>query len=199
MMIKAVCFDADGVVVNPQMQFAALRETRFGISKDMAAPFYEGIFNECLTGKADLMMVLPPFLKQWNWEGSVEEFVALWLKTEHLIDARLISTIKKLREDGIICCLATSQEQHRADYMKKEMGFQDIFDHMFFSCEMGAQKPDEDFFRLIETRLQLPGESILFWDDRSRNVDGARARGWKAEVYINYPLFIKELLNHIPL
>ncbi|MBA4384086.1 MAG: hypothetical protein C0410_05065 [Anaerolinea sp.] len=108
MSIKAICFDADGVVVNPQMLFSRLREMELGISNEMAEPFFKGVFNECLIGKADLMDVLPPFLQKWNWNGSAEEFVALWLKTDHEIDTRLITTIKKLRQDGIICCLATS-------------------------------------------------------------------------------------------
>jgi putative hydrolase of the HAD superfamily len=193
MPIKAICFDADGVVVNPQMQFAKLREMKLGISNEMAEPFFKGIFNDCLIGKADLMDVLPPFLRKWNWQGSIEEFVSLWLKTDHVIDIELISIIKKLRQKSIICCLATSQERYRADYMKKEMGFQEMFDHLFISCEMGVQKPDAAYFQLIETNLQLPGESILFWDDRQQNVNAARAQGWKAELYTDYENFLETL------
>jgi putative hydrolase of the HAD superfamily len=193
MPIKAICFDADGVVVNPQMQFAKLREKNLGISNEMAEPFFKGVFNDCLIGKADLMDVLPPFLRKWNWLGSAEEFVSLWLKIDHVIDTELISTIKKLRQKGVICCVTTSQEQHRADYMKKEMGFQEVFDHLFISCEMGVQKPDAAYFQLIETNLQLPGESILFWDDRQQNVNAARAQGWKAELYTDYENFLETL------
>ena len=198
MSIKAICFDADGVMVNPQMQFAKLREMKYGISNEMAEPFFKGVFNECLIGKADLMDVLPPFLQKWNWQSSVEEFVSLWLKTEHIIDADLITTINKLRQKGIICCLATSQEKNRANYMKKEMGFQEVFDHLFFSCEMGTQKPEEAYFRCIENQLQLPGESILFWDDNTQNVSSASAQGWKAEQYTNYGQFLKTLSIYIP-
>ena len=198
MPIKAICFDADGVVVNPQMQFSRLREKELGISAEMAEPFFKGIFNECLIGKAELLDVLPPYLRKWNWNGSAEEFVALWLKTDHVIDLELISTIMRLRQKGAICCLATSQEQHRADYMKKEMGFQEVFDRLFISCEMGVQKPDEAYYRYIETQLQLSGESILFWDDRLQNVNAAKARGWKAEVYADYEQFLQKLSIYIP-
>jgi len=197
MPIKAICFDADGVVVNPQMQFALLRETEFGISKEMVKPFFDGIFNDCLIGKAELLDVLPPFLHNWNWRKSPEEFVSLWLKTDHVIDTKIISTIKRLQLQGIICCLATSQEHHRAEYMKKDMGFIDLFDHLFISCEMGTQKPDDAYFHIIETQLQLPGESILFWDDRIRNINAAKARGWNVELYFNYDQFQKILSNYI--
>ncbi|MBA3073426.1 MAG: HAD-IA family hydrolase [Anaerolineae bacterium] len=198
MPIKAICFDADGVLVYPQMQFAKLCENKLGISQEMRDPFFKGVFNECLVGKAELLDVLPPFLKKWNWSGSTEEFVALWQKTDHVIDTELITTIKKLRQNGFICCLATSQEQHRAEYMKKEMGFLEVFDHLFISCEMGTQKPGDAYYRYIETHLRLPGESILFWDDRPRNVNAAKARGWNAEVYTNYEQFLETLALYQP-
>ena len=55
------------------------------------------------------------------------------------IDSRLISAIQQLRQNGFICCLATSQEYNRAKYMKTEMGFQNVFDHLFFSCEQDGK------------------------------------------------------------
>ena len=197
MPIKAICFDADGVVVNPQMQFAKLREMKYGISHEMADPFFKGVFNECLIGKADLMDALPPFLRKWNFQGSAEEFLSLWLKTDHVIDTKIVNAIIELRQKGFICCLATSQEQHRAEYMKKEMGFQEVFDHLFISCEMGVQKPDAAYFQYIETHLQLPSDSILFWDDRPRNVNAAKAQGWEAEVYVNYEQFLETLAIYL--
>ncbi|MHB8086939.1 MAG: HAD family hydrolase [Anaerolineaceae bacterium] len=198
MPIKAICFDADGVVVYPQMQFSRLLGSNYKITPQMTKPFFDGIFNECLVGKADLFDVLPPFLREWNWKGSVEEFVELWLKTDHVIDTKIFNAIIELHLKGFICCLATSQERYRADYMKKEMGFLELFDHLFFSCEMGTQKPEGAYFRYIETHLQLPGECILFWDDHLRNVNAAKARGWNAEVYVNYEQFLKILAIHIP-
>jgi putative hydrolase of the HAD superfamily len=193
MPIKVICFDADGVIVNPQMQFSQLLRLHYGITPEMTKPFFDGVFNECLVGKADLMDVLPPFLRMWKWNGSVEEFIDLWLRTDHVIDAKMFNAIIELRLNGFICCLATSQEQHRADYMKKEMGFKPLFDHMFFSCEIGAQKPDAAYYQHIEKRLQMDSQSILFWDDRIQNVSGARACGWNGEVYVNYEKFLSQL------
>lgn len=193
MPIEAICFDVDGVVVNPQMQFARLLDLNYGITPQMTKTFFNGIFNECLIGKAELLDVLLPFLQEWNWSGTAEEFVALWLKTDHVIDSDLIKTIINLRQSGVICCLATSQEQHRADYMKKEMGFKPLFDHMFVSCEIGAQKPDPAFYQYIEKYLELDAKSILFWDDRPQNVNAAKTHGWKAELYTDYEHFHETL------
>ena len=39
--------------------------------------------------------------------------------------------------------------------MKTKMGFQDAFDYLFFSCEVGWQKPDYTYFQHIEKMLNL--------------------------------------------
>ena len=121
--LKVVCFDADGVVVNPQMQFSNYLKREHGISPEMTRGFFHGVFNDCLIGKANLREVLPTYLQDWNWKGSVDGFIATWLQLDHVIDSRLINTIQRLRQNGFICCLATSQEHNRAEYMKTKMGF----------------------------------------------------------------------------
>ena len=189
MVIKTVCFDADGVVVYPQKQFSKHLETDHGISPEMTRGFFRGVFNDCLIGKADLKEVLPAFLGDWGWKGSVNDFIDTWLLYDHVVDACVIHLIQNLRQKGIICCLATSQETYRAAYMKMEMGFQDAFDHLFFSCEMGSQKPDQTFYLQIEKALGFEKGAILFWDDSEENVEAARQYGWRAEVYTGFHEF----------
>ncbi len=197
MTIKAICFDADGVVVYPQMQFSKYLNEEHGISPAMTQPFFDGIFNNCLLGKAELIEVLPPYLKTWQWKGSVDEFIAIWLQKDHVLDARLISVIQNLRDQGTLCSLATSQECNRAEYMKTRMGFQDLFDRLFFSCEIGCQKPDPVYFEFIENSLNLEKESILFWDDSKTNVQAALTRGWKAEIYTDFTGFEKNMNKYV--
>lgn len=198
MSVKAICFDADGVIVNPQMQFSRHLEKEYGITPLMTKKFFQGVFNECLIGKADLLEVLPPFLKEWGWKGSARDYIDTWLHYDHVIDERLITRIQELRHDGIFCCLATSQEKNRANYMKLDMGFQKAFDQLFFSCEMGCQKPERSYFLDIENMLNLDPGSILFWDDNGSNVDEARACGWKAEIYVSFEEFNITLRKYNP-
>ena len=56
------------------MEFARLREEKLGLSTQITKTFFEGIFNDCLVGKADLYSVIPAYLQEWKWKGSVEEF-----------------------------------------------------------------------------------------------------------------------------
>jgi putative hydrolase of the HAD superfamily len=199
MTIQAVCFDADGVVVYPQKQFSHRLALEYAITPQMTQPFFQGVFNECLVGKADLSAVLPPFLSAWGWKGSVQEFIDAWLRLDHVIDSRLIAALQNLRRAGVTCCLATSQEHNRAEYMKNAMGFQAAFDHLFFSCEIGSQKPDLAYFQYITEKLNLKKGSILFWDDSPENIAAARAFGWQAEIYTEFAAFEKIIKKVLPL
>lgn len=187
--VRAILFDADGVIVHPKMQFARHLAEVYGLLPQHTRGFFDGAFNECLCGKARLEDTLPPFLSAWRWPGSVEDFIALWLREDNQVDQRLAGAITALRGQGYLCGLATSQERRRAAFMRREMGFAALFDRLFFSCELGCMKPDPQFYAQVEQRLGLSGAAILFWDDAAENVQAARQRGWQAEIYTNFEAF----------
>jgi FMN phosphatase YigB (HAD superfamily) len=64
---------------------------------------------------------------------------------------------------------------------------------MFWSCEIGAQKPTEAAFEAVEAGLGLAGEAILFIDDTPANVEAARRRGWQALVFTSNTALATEL------
>ena len=194
MLIEAVLFDADGVLIFP-WRFAQHLEQAHGITREMTACFFEEVFEDCLVDKADLKEVLPPFLTKWGWDTSVDAFIETWFEIENAVDQRVTTVIHTLREAGLRCGLATSQEKCRAQYMVEVMKLDRIFDDLFFSCEIRYRKPDARYFKHIEDALGLTGDRILFWDDSATNVRAARARSWHAEIYTDFECF-KTQLNH---
>lgn len=192
MSIQAVVFDADGVLVFPD-RFAEHLTREHQITRDATQAFWQGKFSDCILGKADLGAVLPPYLKEWGWQGSAEEFMQLWFSVEDAVDRRVLESVEALRQAGFVCCLASNQEPHRAKYMQEVMGFSAHFDHLFFSGLLGVKKPDARFYETIETALGLSGEQIAFWDDSPSHVETAKQRGWRAEVYTSYEDFERRL------
>ena len=190
--IQAVIFDADGVVIHP-WRFARYLEREHAITPGMTRAFFQTTFEDCLVGRTDIKDVLPPFLDEWGWRGSLDEFLTIWFEVEDAADDRVIDLIHRLRRSGVLCCLATNQERHRAAYMRAEMGFSETFDRLYFSCELGCQKPDPAYYGAIERDLGLAGDGILFWDDAAVNVESARKTGWNAEVYTGYEPFARAL------
>ncbi|HEX9028862.1 MAG TPA: HAD-IA family hydrolase, partial [Anaerolineales bacterium] len=194
--IKAVLFDADGVVIFP-WRFAGYLEREHGITRAMTREFFHGVFNNCLVGKAELREVLPSFLSNWGWKASVQDFIVVWLETENAPDPRILEAVRSLRQAGYLCGLATSQERCRAEYMTKQMGFAQAFDWLFFSCDLGCQKPDPDYYQKVTDELGLNATEILFFDDLPDNVAAARACGWNAEVYADFESFEEKLADYL--
>lgn len=184
-MIKAILFDADGVLINSE-RFSVQLVRDYGISTEKTLPFFNGIFQDCITGTADLKEVIGPFLTEWGWERSVDEFLDYWFKSEHQIDQPLIEYIQTIRKAGIKCYIATNQEKHRVAYMLDRMGFKISFDKVFASAHLGYKKPSRDFYQQLMHKLpSIQKSEVLFWDDTDENVDAARQFGISAELYTN--------------
>jgi putative hydrolase of the HAD superfamily len=196
-MIKAIIFDADGVLINGEM-FSKQLARDYGISTEITLPFFTGEFQQCLIGKADLKEILVKHLKQWGWNKSVEEFLEYWFKSEHNIDEKLVDYIQELRNKGIKCYLATNQEKHRVQYMLDKMGFSQCFDKVYASAHLGHKKPTKEFYSKVTEDLNgVARNDILFWDDTLENVEAAREFGINAELYTTFEEFKNKMQNYI--
>ncbi len=185
-MIKAILFDADGVIINTEM-FSVQLAKDYHIDPQKLLPFFKNEFQKCLTGKADLKVELQPYLKQWGWTKSADDFLTYWFASEHKIDESLIAYIQTLRRRGIPCYMATNQEKYRTEYFLTRMGFAESFDAIFSSSQLGEKKPDTAFFKKILTNLKpLQAEEILFWDNSPSHINGAKQVGIHAQLYTNF-------------
>lgn len=192
-MVKAVLFDADGVLINSEMFSVALQRVH-GISIDKTRKFFSEKWPEIIIGSKDLKTELRPYLPQLGWDGTVDELLDFWFKTEHNIDEDLVSFIQGLRRNGIKCYVATNQERYRANYMLKEMGFSESFDGVLASAHLGSKKPDLEFFKLVLDKLELNIDEVMFWDDSQENVSAGNEFGLKSHLYQDYDKF-KEVMK----
>jgi putative hydrolase of the HAD superfamily len=179
-------FDADGVVQRTAVpwrdSFAKL--LKCNPEESVVDDFMSDVFRAeqpALTGEADFMELLPSVLSRWDLKDRIEEILQAWIQIEVFPYVR--EAIKKLRAQGLICCLATNQQKHRAEYMSINLGYGDLFDHEFYSCFVGAAKPDPEYFKRILGALALDPAAVLFLDDHANNVESAMTLGMNAEVF----------------
>lgn len=59
----------------------------------------------------------------------------------------------------------------------------ELFDVVVDSSEVGMRKPEPPIYRLVEQKLGLPGERLLFVDDLGVNLKTARQLGWQTVKY----------------
>lgn len=182
MSIKAVAFDVDGVLVRAGA-FAEILEREHGLDLEATAGFFNGPFKDCLLGSGDLKNAIAPFLREWGWPGSVDDCLRVWFEADSVVNAELLNLVAAVRVRGLGCFVASTQEAYRAKYLEDVLGFSQAFDALFFSCRVGASKPDPIFFQHVTTHAGADPGEILFLDDYEPNVSGARAFGWNAEIY----------------
>ncbi|NQU99304.1 MAG: HAD hydrolase-like protein [Parcubacteria group bacterium] len=198
--VKCIIFDADGVVINSHKIFSEQYQKKYNISYDKMLAFFDTIFQDCLVGRADLKEAIKPYLKDWKWDGSVDELLEFWFSAEDKPNLKMINFIEKLREKGIKCYLMTSQEKYRTEYMKKEMNFDNIFDKVFSSAYIGYKKPDlklyEAVYNEINKEIKVNKDEILFFDDGEKEVEGAMNFGIKAYLYEDFDEFVNILSNN---
>jgi len=177
MAIKCILFDADGVIIKNSKIFSAQYEKKYNLPTGEMLPFFEGEFQNCIIGKADLKEILKIWLPKWNWEKTTDEFIDFWFEMGNNPDEKMLEIVKKLREKGIKCYLATNQEKYRTQYMRKNMKFEKLFDFVFSSAEIAYKKPEKEFYECILNNLKEKGikvEETLSFDDSEKNINEAK-------------------------
>ena len=115
-------------------------------------------------------------LKKWDSPYSVEHAIETHTKIVAM-NPESIEVVHTLRKSGVPAYLATNQHEYRARYMSQVFGYADVFDGEFYSCRLGARKPEPAYFYAILKSLPFAPEELLFIDDRERNVAAAKSVG----------------------
>ena len=195
-MIKVIIFDADGMLLRQERPSTFLPRD-YGISIENLNSFFDGPFQECLVGKADLKEEILPYLNTWGWDKGVEAFLNLWFTRELHVNKELIEYIRYLKRKKIQCFLATNQEKYRFQYFLNQLGFADIFNKTYSSNNLGYKKSSHEFLSKIFTDFKnIKKEEILFWDDRSENIKSAKDFGINAELFTSVKDFKEKMLQY---
>jgi len=191
---KLFLFDIDGVL-NKSEYFTIQFERDFEINSELFSHFFNTEFEEILRGKVRIEEILPKYFEEWDWQKSVDEFLAYWFANDIRIDEELVCIIEAIQADNHKIGIASHQEFRRKNYLLQNKGLNEIFDINFFSCDSGFLKTENEFY--LNIKKEFDGE-IYFWDDTLEVVNVANRNGLKAFHYINNLQFknqISAILN----
>ena len=197
---QVVLWDADGVLQRvPGGGEESMRPALEGRVEDVDGCLARAVREErpALRGEVRWLDVLPGLLEEWGIADSYDEVLRVWLTIEPVPEARALVTA--LRGRGVPGYLASNQDRRRAAHMHAELGYPALLDGEFYSCDLGAAKPETGYFTAILDRLSLAPAQVLLVDDNPGNVEAARSVGLAAECwsYRENPAVLRgHLLRH---
>ncbi|WP_235432356.1 HAD family hydrolase [Nostocoides japonicum] len=179
--VVAMLWDADGVLQHLTRGLPGWTELLDGLG---GPGFAEAVFAAevpAMTGAETMRDCLARVLRDFpSADASVEDLLGVWESFE--VDEEAVALVEQTRALGVRCYLATNQQDHRAEYMRRVHGYDAWFDGVFYSSEVGAAKPAPLFFEraLAGVAAHLGVGSIAprtvgFVDDNAENVAAAAA------------------------
>jgi epoxide hydrolase-like predicted phosphatase len=178
--IRAVFFDLGGVILRTEYQ--APRQhlaERLGME-------YEDLVRLVFESETSRNASVGAISEDAHWESiarrlnrpqEVDAIRAEFFAGD-VLDRGLVDFIRSLRPSRKTGLISNAWSGLR-DYMVKHK-FEDAFDHLVISAEVGVAKPKAEIYLLALEQLKVsPGEAV-FVDDFIENVEGARAVGMSA-------------------
>ena len=184
MKVEAVLFDADGVLQHQNTTLHTLLTDVLSLPPEEVEARCHEVWeaeSPILTGQGSFVETMSDLLVEWGRPGHAETFEQA--SKDIRVDESVAGIVRRLRGNGILCCLASNQMMYRARYMSESLGYSRLFDREFYSCDIGHKKPDAAYFLAILASLELPPERVLFVDDHEANVAAAFDLGINAAVF----------------
>lgn len=188
MVTKAIMVDVDGVLIRGRpddgRHWSTSLEADLGISaEDLHREFFAVHWDEIVTGRAMLTDRLRLALQRIAPHLTVDQLINYWFTRDTRLDEKLLRDLIRLRSSGFQLHLATNQEHLRAKYILDDLGLAEHFDSIQYSAQIGARKPEPEFFRAAALRTGLLPDEIFLIDDTAENVEGAKVAGWRAVLW----------------
>lgn len=195
-MLPHVLIDADGVM---QRTPGGWRPTMTRLVGDRADEVHDALGEletRALAGSGDFPAALTAWLADRGIDVPFDEvYSGLWQSIDVVPDS--VALVRSLRAAGHGVHLGSNQHAERASYMKAALGYDDLFDTCFYSCDLGLAKPDVAFFARVAETLGVATGDVVFVDDSATNVRGALAAGMPAVQWTidDGPAAIRSLLG----
>ncbi len=157
-MIKVIAFDLVGVLVNEKDVELTEEENKL-----------ERMFGDNINDSDYLMEA----------RKIIDKDSVIMRVTEQLIDKiykiRDEELFKKIKEkySGLKIIIATNHVSFVRNFIGEAFGV-DYLDDVLISAEIHKIKPHADFYNYILDKYNILPEELLFLDDNSKNIDGAK-------------------------
>ncbi len=200
MTLRAVFFDLGGVIVRTEYQAPRERlAERLNMTyEDISKVVFEAeTARKASIGEVSVEEHWLAVTRKLRIPASEVESIRMEFFAGDVIDRDLLDFIRSLRtryKTGII----SNAWGDLRDYIVKNQ-FDDAFDTIVISAEVGMMKPQPEVYQLALKQAQVEADEAAFIDDMPKNIEAANALGMHGIVFHD-PAQAREnlraLLNH---
>jgi epoxide hydrolase-like predicted phosphatase len=193
-VIRAIFFDFGGVLMRTEYQ--APRQhlaERLNMEYDdlVRLVFDSEVSRQASIGAATVDQHWDAVMKRLNRSSSEARAIREEFFGGDILDRTLINLIRSLRGKYKTGLISNAWNDLR-DFIKKEK-FDDAFDTMIISAEVGVMKPDAKIFKIALDRLKVPAKEAMFVDDFVENIEGCEKVGMKGMLFQDAETDIEKL------
>jgi putative hydrolase of the HAD superfamily len=194
MTIRSIFVDFGGVLVRTEDRAPRQRQAeKLGMtSRDLEKIVFESeSAQQASTGKIK---------EDDHWQAVAKRLRVSRLEADKIIeqffsgdrtDLALTNFLRSLRPEYKVCLISNAWSGLRAFITGQK--FDDIFDAMVISAEVGLVKPDPHIYRLALAKLGAQPEESVFIDDVAINVEAARSVGMSGIIFTQPKKVMDEL------
>lgn len=194
MTIRAVYFDNGGVIV--RTEFQAPRQhlaERLGMEYEDLVHL---VFDSETARQASLGLITEDehwaaVMRRLHLPGSKAQAIRDEFFAGDVTDLALLAYLRGLRRKCKVGLISNAWSGLRPWIVSRE--YDDAFDAMIISAEVGMAKPDPRIYQLALEKLGIAASESVFVDDFPENVKGARAVGMQAIHFTQPEQALKEL------
>lgn len=157
---------------------------------------YHPIYLAYESGQIDTAQFFTNLKQELGVVFEDDEFESMWISCWQRDMPGMEAMLIKYKDHYPIHVLSNTNDLHMRNFFKTK-SILGHFDRTFLSHELQCAKPNLAIYQKVTQALAVPAESILFFDDKIENVEGARAVGWKSEVFVDAVVAEERWLKHI--
>ncbi len=195
-MIKAICFDLDGVYFTPygKQSFHRALSAEFGADPLVVDEimYRSQVMRDLVTGQITPTDFWHSVRTETGITATDIELVTRWVR-DYEIDADVRRVVAAVREQGFLTCVCTNNNIVRLSALENKFHFYQDFDVLVSSHEVGYTKPSPEIFLALLEKLAIEPNALLYADDNEDRLSGAKQLGINVFVYKNFPQFLSTL------
>jgi len=195
MSIKAVFFDFGGVLVRTEYQ-APRQHLAEKLGMD-----YEDLVRMVFDSPTAKQATVGEITAAEHWTGIIRRLKQPESELQSIrdeffsgdvVDRELLNFVRSLRPRYKIGLISNAFDDLRPFIVKEK--FEDVFDHMIISAEVGAAKPSAKIFKIALERFGVGSNEAIFVDDFRENIEGCEKEGIKG-LHFTSPESVLQQLN----